>query len=82
MHRHATFPRRGLPGSQGLHFYELGVSRQLDRALPNFRLARHLPRKKAFPLNEAKWLDGGFANQNIVCRLRHPATLDFLEKNT
>ena len=36
--------------------------------------------KKTFPLNEAKWLDGGFANQNIVCRLRHPATLDFLKK--
>lgn len=36
--------------------------------------------KKTFPLNEAKWLDGGFANQNIVCRLRYPATLDFLKK--
>ena len=36
--------------------------------------------KKVFPISEAKWLDGGFANQNVVCKLRHPATLDFLVK--
>lgn len=36
--------------------------------------------KKTFPISEAKWLDGGFRNQNIVCKLRHPATLDFLIK--
>ncbi len=36
--------------------------------------------KKTFPISEAKWLDGGFANQNVVCKLRHPATLDFVVK--
>jgi hypothetical protein len=34
--------------------------------------------KKTFPLNEAKTFNGAFANQNIVCRLRDQATLDFL----
>jgi hypothetical protein len=34
--------------------------------------------KKTFSLDEAKWLPGGFANQNVVCKLRHQATLDFL----
>lgn len=29
---------------------------------------------------DAKWLDGGFANPNVVCKLRHPATLAFLAK--
>lgn len=36
--------------------------------------------KTTFPLDGAKWLDGGFANQNIVCKLRHRQTLDFLMK--
>lgn len=34
--------------------------------------------KCTFPLNEAKWFSGAFANQNVVCKLRDPATLDFL----
>ncbi|MBP8811808.1 MAG: hypothetical protein KBG48_36280 [Kofleriaceae bacterium] len=29
---------------------------------------------------DAKWLDGGFANPNVVCKLRQPATLAFLAK--
>ncbi len=36
--------------------------------------------RKTFPITEAKWIEGGFANQNIVCKLRDPATLDFLIK--
>ena len=36
--------------------------------------------KKTFPLTEAKRLEGGFANQNVVCKLRHPATLEMLIK--
>ncbi len=36
--------------------------------------------KKAVPLAEAKTFVGAFANQNIVCRLRDQATLDFLRK--
>jgi hypothetical protein len=36
--------------------------------------------KKTFPKSEAKRLDGGFTNQNVVCKLRDPATLNFLEK--
>ena len=35
---------------------------------------------KTLPLTEAKWFSGGFANQNIVCKLRHRATIDFLEE--
>lgn len=30
--------------------------------------------------NQAKWFKGGFANQNIVCKLRDEATVDFLIK--
>ncbi len=36
--------------------------------------------KKTFPVVDGKWFEGGFANQNVVCKLRHPATLDFLTK--
>ncbi len=36
--------------------------------------------KQTFPLNEAKTFQGVFANQNIVCKLRHPETLEFLKK--
>ncbi|MFC0812794.1 nuclease [Paracoccus panacisoli] len=35
---------------------------------------------KALPLKEAKWTDGLFANQNIVCKLRDPKTIDFLKQ--
>jgi hypothetical protein len=33
---------------------------------------------KTFPIAEAKRFDGMFANQNIVCKLRDPRTMDFL----
>lgn len=36
--------------------------------------------RKTFSISDAKWLDGGFANQNVVCKLRDPATLSFLIK--
>jgi len=36
--------------------------------------------KQTFPLNEAKGYSGIFANQNIVCKLRDPSTLEFLRK--
>jgi len=36
--------------------------------------------QKTFSLSEGKWFEGGFANQNVVCKLRHPATLEFLAK--
>lgn len=35
---------------------------------------------RALPREQAKWFKGAFANQNNVCRLRHPETLDFLRK--
>jgi len=39
--------------------------------------------EKTFPLDQAKWPEGGgFANQNVVCKLRDPTTLDFLFKPT
>lgn len=34
--------------------------------------------KKTFEVADAKWFKGAFANQNIVCKLRDPATIDFL----
>jgi hypothetical protein len=34
--------------------------------------------KKTVPLAQAKRFDGVFANQNIVCKLRDPKTIDFL----
>lgn len=35
---------------------------------------------KTFPREKARWFAGGFANQNIVCKLRHPETVQFLER--
>ncbi|WKL58002.1 endonuclease NucS [Asticcacaulis sp. ZE23SCel15] len=34
--------------------------------------------KRTLPFSEAKRFPGAFANQNIVCKLRDPATVDFL----
>jgi hypothetical protein len=36
--------------------------------------------EKSVPLNEAKSFDGIFANQNVVCRLREPRTIEFLKQ--
>ena len=33
---------------------------------------------KTVPIADAKRFDGMFANQNIVCKLRDPKTIDFL----
>lgn len=35
---------------------------------------------KTFPRNEAKTFTGIFANQNVVCKLRHQTTIDFLKR--
>jgi len=32
------------------------------------------------PREEAKRFTGAFANQNVVCKLRDPATLEFLQR--
>jgi len=37
--------------------------------------------RKTYTFEEAKTFPGVFANQNIVCKLRHPATVAFLEQN-
>jgi hypothetical protein len=37
--------------------------------------------KRTYPITEAKWADGLFANQNIVCRLTNPAAIEFLKKH-
>lgn len=34
--------------------------------------------KKTFPVQEATSFRGVFANQNVVCKLRDPQTLEFL----
>jgi hypothetical protein len=36
--------------------------------------------KKTFPLTEGKTFAGAFANQNVVCRLTHPGTIEFLKQ--
>lgn len=35
---------------------------------------------KSVPISEAKRIDGMFANQNIVCKLRDPKTVEFLKE--
>jgi len=35
---------------------------------------------KTFSREDARWFTGAFANQNIVCKLRHQETLDFLKR--
>ncbi len=35
---------------------------------------------KTFQRNQAKTFPGVFANQNVVCKLRHGETLKFVEK--
>lgn len=35
---------------------------------------------KTVPINKAKTFSGVFANQNIVCKLRHEQTLRFVQK--
>lgn len=35
---------------------------------------------EAVPRDDAKWFTGAFANQNVVCKLRDPATLEFLRR--
>jgi hypothetical protein len=35
---------------------------------------------KVVPVGEAKRFDGMFANQNVVCKLRDPKTLEFLRE--
>jgi hypothetical protein len=35
--------------------------------------------RKTLPLSEAKTFPGVFANQNIVCKLRDSATIDFFK---
>jgi hypothetical protein len=34
--------------------------------------------KKTFSADQAKWINNGFANQNVVCKLRDPRTFEFL----
>lgn len=36
--------------------------------------------KATVPASDAKWLDNGFANQNVVCKLREPRTFEFLKR--
>jgi hypothetical protein len=36
--------------------------------------------KKTLPVSEGKTFTGAFANQNVVCKLRAPATLEFLAR--
>ena len=36
--------------------------------------------RKTVPLSEAKTFPGVFANQNIVCKLRDTATVEFLKR--
>lgn len=36
--------------------------------------------KSTFPIQEAKTFPGVFANPNVVCRLRHPETIEFLQR--
>ncbi len=35
---------------------------------------------KTFPQEQVKWLSNGFANQNVVCKLRDARTFEYLKK--
>lgn len=37
-------------------------------------------RLKTVPIDEAKTFTGAFANPNVVCKLRDPATIEFLKR--
>lgn len=36
--------------------------------------------KKTFPIDQAQTFKGVFANQNVVCKLREPSTVDFVQR--
>jgi Endonuclease NucS len=71
--------------------FETPTGPLLDQPLTQSRLAhdREDPERaeyavavdwiRSVPLSEAKWSQGLFANQNIVCKLRDPKTLEFLK---
>lgn len=71
--------------------FETGNGLLLDQPLTQLNLAHDADDPKlaehtvgvrwieAVPVAEAKWTEGLFANQNIVCKLRDPKTVDFLK---
>jgi hypothetical protein len=59
------------------------VQPQLAHRVDDPELAEHVVRvdwHKTFPISEAKTFTGAFANQNVVCKLRDPATIEFLRR--
>ena len=58
------------------------LGRDLGHHAGNAELAEYVVGirwKKTFDRNQGKWFKGAFANQNIVCKLRDQATVDFLK---
>lgn len=66
---------------EGLLFDQPLAEPRLKRAGEPVEHAEHVVGvdwRKTFEISQAKWFKGGFANQNIVCKLRDEATVDFL----
>jgi hypothetical protein len=56
---------------------------QLAHRMDDLELAEYVVRvdwHKTFPISDAKTFAGAFANQNVVCKLRDPATIEFLRR--
>jgi hypothetical protein len=72
------------------------VPPEMDRPLTDLSLESSIPKDppldgkeeyavgvrwlESVPRDQAKWFTGAFANQNVVCKLRDPATLEFLQR--
>lgn len=71
-----------LPGGEVLFDQPLepdGMKRDADDPdLAEYAVA--IEWKKTFAIEDAKWFKGGFANQNVVCKLQDRNTLDFLRR--
>ena len=74
---------RDFETAQGLLLDQTLTQPNLAHDRDDQKLAEHVVGVEwisAVPLSQAKWAEGLFANQNIVCKLRDPKTVDFLKE--
>lgn len=85
--RYGTVSRAAAP----VHLFTLADGRSLDdhlhgawnnseRSEDMWEYAVGVDWVSTFAIDEARSFQGAFANQNAVCKLRHPETLEFLVK--
>ena len=90
--KRALLPVLQVSGDVGANAFEVDGGDLLDQPLQQPRLGHDqddpelaeyavgIDWKKTFAISEAKTFTGAFSNQNVVCRLRDPATIDFLKQ--